>query len=61
MINPKRNATEQVEDEAARKALNPNGLRQTIAESQATPEFQENHERLKAERLAHEALPKVKK
>jgi len=60
MINPKRTAAEQVEDEAARKALNPLGARQSIAESQAAPEFQENLKRLKAERLAREAALKVK-
>jgi hypothetical protein len=52
---PKRTATEQVEDEAARKALNPIGSRQTISDGQAEPEFQENHKRLKADRLAREA------
>jgi hypothetical protein len=55
MIKPKRTAAEQVEDEADRRALNPIGSRQTIAESQAAPEFQENLKRLKAERLAREA------
>jgi hypothetical protein len=55
MIKPKRTASEQVEDEAARKALNPIASRQTISEGQARPEFQENHTRLKAERLAREA------
>jgi hypothetical protein len=60
MIKPKRTAEEQVEDEAARKALNPIASRQTISEGQARPEFQENHKRLKAERLAREAKPKAK-
>jgi hypothetical protein len=60
MIKPKRTAAEQVEDEAARRALNPTGSRQTIAESQAEPEFQENHKRLKADRLAREAKLKAK-
>jgi hypothetical protein len=55
MIKLKRTAAEQVEDEADRRALNPIGSRQTIAESQAAPEFQENLKRLKAERLAREA------
>jgi hypothetical protein len=55
MIKPKRTAAEQVENEATRKALNPILSRQTIAESQAAPEFQENLKRLKAERLAREA------
>jgi hypothetical protein len=60
MIKPKRTAAEQVEDEAARRALNPIGSRQTIAESQAEPKFQENHNRLKADRLAREAKLKGK-
>jgi hypothetical protein len=60
MIKPKRTAAEQVEDEADRRALNPVLSRQTIAESQAAPEFQENLKRLKAERLAREAGPKAK-
>jgi hypothetical protein len=55
MIKPKRTAAEQVEDEAARRALNPIGSRQTISDSQAEPEFQEDHKRLKAQRLAREA------
>jgi len=38
-----------------RRALNPLGSRQTIAETQAAPEFRENLKRLKAERLAREA------
>jgi hypothetical protein len=59
MIKPKRTAAEQVEDEAARRALNPTGSRQTISDSQAEPEFQENHKRLKADRLAREAKLKA--
>jgi hypothetical protein len=35
--------------------------RQKISEGQAAPEFQENHERLKVERLAREAGLKAKK
>jgi hypothetical protein len=54
LIKPKRTAAEQVEDEAARKALNPLASRQTISDRQAEPEFQENHKRLKADRLARE-------
>jgi hypothetical protein len=60
MIKPKRTAAEQVEDEAARRALNPTGTRQTISDSQAEPEFQENHKRLRADRLAREAKLKAK-
>jgi hypothetical protein len=60
MIKPKRSAEQQVADEADRRALNPLTLRQTITDSQAEPEFQENHKRLKADRLAREAGLKVK-
>jgi hypothetical protein len=55
MITPKRTAEQQVADEADRKALNPLASRQKISESQAKPEFQETHKRLKAERLTREA------
>jgi hypothetical protein len=55
MIKTKRSAEQQVEDEADRRALNPVLSRQTIAESQAEPEFEENHKRLEADRLAREA------
>jgi hypothetical protein len=61
MIKPKRSAEHQVVDEADRRALNPTGSRQTIADSQAAPEFQENLKRLKTERLAREAGLKAKK
>jgi hypothetical protein len=61
MIKPKRSAEQQVADEADRKALNPVSSRQTISDSQAEPEFQENHKRLKADRLAREAGLKAKK
>jgi hypothetical protein len=60
MIKPKRSAQQQVSDEAGRRALNPLSLRQTISDSQAEPEFQENHKRLKADRLAREAGRKAK-
>jgi hypothetical protein len=40
--------------------LDPLATRQTIADSQAAPEFQENLKRLKAERLAREAGLKAK-
>lgn len=59
MTERKRSAQQQVADEAARKAQNPNGARQTIADSQADPEFQENHKRLRAERLAREVEGKA--
>jgi hypothetical protein len=60
MIKPKRSAERQVTDEVARKALNPLAWRQAISVSQAEPEFQENHKRLKADRLAREAGLKAK-
>jgi hypothetical protein len=60
MIKPKRSAEQQVADEADRKAINPLALRQTISDSQAAPEFEENHKRLKADRLAREAELKAK-
>ena len=61
MINPKRTSEQQVADEAAQKALNPIGSRQTISDSQAEPEFQENRKRLRAERLKREDGQKAKK
>ena len=61
MIKPKRSAEQQVADEAERRALNPLASRQTISDSQAEPEFRENHKRLKADRLAREAGLKAKK
>ncbi|MEY9232499.1 hypothetical protein ABIF68_000925 [Bradyrhizobium japonicum] len=60
MTEWKRSA-QQVADEADRKAQNPNGARQTIADSQADPDFQENHRRLRAERLAREVQGKAGK
>ncbi|UPK31168.1 hypothetical protein [Bradyrhizobium sp. 195] len=60
MAKPKRNAEQQIADQADLKAQNPNGARQAIADSQADPEFQENHRRLRAERLARDAGPKSK-
>ena len=60
MSTEKRSAEQQVADEANRRALNPNASKQAISDSQAIPEFQENHQRLKADRLAREAAPKAK-
>ncbi len=60
MIKPKQSAVQQVAYEADRKALYPVASRQTISESQAEPEFQENHKRLKADRLVREARLKAK-
>ena len=56
MIKPKRSAEQQVADEVDRKALHSVASKQTISESQAEPEFHDNHKRLKAERLAREAV-----
>jgi hypothetical protein len=60
MITPKRTAEQQIADEAERKSLNPVGSRQAISDSQAHPDFQDNHQRLKSERLAREAEMKDK-
>jgi hypothetical protein len=60
MIEPKPSAEQQVADQADRRALNPLASRQTISDSQAEPEFQENHKRLRADRLAREAGLKKK-
>jgi hypothetical protein len=54
MGKEKRSAEQQVADEADRRALHPLATRQTIADSQADPAFQDNHKRLKAERIARE-------
>jgi hypothetical protein len=59
MIKPKRTAEQQVEDEAARRALHPLTSRQKISDSQAEPEFEQNHKRLRADRLAREARLKA--
>ncbi|WP_291573192.1 hypothetical protein [Bradyrhizobium sp.] len=58
MIKPKLSAEQQVAQEAARRALNPTTSRQTISDSQAEPEFQENHKRLRADRLEREKVKK---
>jgi len=60
MTHRKRSAEQQVADEADRKAQNPVGARQTIADSHADPEFQANYKRLRAERLARDAELKSK-
>jgi len=60
MSMEKRSAEQQVADEANRTALNPNAARQKISDSQSVPEFDENHKRLRAERLAREAGLKAK-
>ena len=61
MIKLKRSAERQVVEDTDRKSLNPIGSKQTISDKQAEPEFQENHKRLKAERLAREAELKAQK
>jgi hypothetical protein len=64
MIKPKRSAVQQLADELERQALHPLSSRQTISDSQAEPEFHANYKRLRAERLAREAVElglKVKK
>jgi hypothetical protein len=58
VIEPK--PSQQVADQADRRTLNPLASRQTISDSQAEPEFQENHKRLGADRLAREAGLKKK-
>ena len=60
MSMDKRLAEQQVADEANRTALNPNAAKQKISDSQSVPEFDENHKRLRAERLAREAELKAK-
>ena len=55
MKRHKKNSPGASADEAGRKASNPLGARQTIAEQQENPDFQRNHKRLRAERLAREA------
>jgi hypothetical protein len=61
MNTEKRSAEEHLADEAKRRALDPNTSKQKISESQAVPEFEENHKRLRAERLAREAGLKDKR
>jgi hypothetical protein len=56
MIKPKRSAEQQLADELERRALHPLSSRQAISDSQAKPEFQATHKRLRAERLAREAV-----
>ena len=60
MIKRKPSADQQVADEADGIARNPLAMRQTIADSPADPNFQENHKRLKAERLARGAELKAR-
>jgi hypothetical protein len=59
MIKLKRTAAEQVEDEAESRLLHPLTSRQKISDSQAEPEFEQNHKRLRADRLAREARLKA--
>lgn len=55
MSKEKKSAATQVADEAKRRELNPNAAKQTIADSQAEPDFHTNRVRLRRERLAREA------
>jgi hypothetical protein len=55
MSKGKRSALQQLADQEAAKAFDRIAARQTIADRESTPEFKENHERLRAERLAREA------
>jgi len=56
----KKSAQQQLADEAERKLFNRIDARQAIADYGSTPEFEENHRRLRAERLAREAEAKAK-
>ena len=58
MSKGKRSAIQQLADEAERKSFNRIAARQTISEREGTPEFEENHQRLRAEWLAREAKAK---
>jgi hypothetical protein len=60
MSNEKRSAEQQIADEADRRALHPLTSRQAISDSEAVPEFQENHKPLRADRLAREVGLKAK-
>ena len=60
MSKEKRSAEQQIADELDRRALHPLNSRQKISESQAAPEFQQNLQRLRADRLAREAELKAK-
>ena len=59
MSKENKSAAEQLADEVKRRGLNPLASRQTISNDQAEPEFQENHKRLRADRLAREARLKA--
>jgi hypothetical protein len=52
MIKPKRTAEQRIADDAERRALHSLASRQKISDSQAEPEFEQNHKRLRADRLA---------
>jgi hypothetical protein len=61
MSKAARLAEQQMQDAAALGALHPLTSRQKISESQAVPEFEQNHKRLRTERLARESGLKVKR
>lgn len=58
VVEKGKSALDQLAEEAERRALHSTTSRQTIADSQAEPEFEENHKRLKADRLARQATGK---
>jgi len=60
MSMEKRSTEQKVADEANRTVPNQNAAKQKISDSQSVPEFDENHKRLRAERLAREAELKAK-
>jgi hypothetical protein len=60
MSKEKKSAEQQIVDGADRRALHPLTSRQMISDDQAAPEFQQNHKRLRADRLAREAGLKAK-
>jgi hypothetical protein len=51
----KKSAQQQLAEQEAQKSFDRIAARQLIAEHGARPEFEENHQRLRAERLAREA------
>ena len=55
-MSTEKRSEKRVEDEANLRARNPNASKQKISESQSAPEFEENHKRLRAERLSREAV-----
>ena len=57
----KSSAAEKLADEAKRRALNPMASTQTLSDSQAEPEFQENHKQQTVRRVKlNSAILKMK-